>query len=66
MRKQYVSLLIIILSISAILPSCADKMNKKYGELQFDSLKVNETAYLFGDTSKPSCNIIIDFTYPIH
>ena len=40
-------------------------MNKKYGELQFDSLKVNETAYLFGDTSKPSCNIIIDFTYPI-
>ena len=65
MRKQYVSLLIIILSISAIFSSCADKMSKKIGELQFENLKANETAYLFADTAKPSCNININFAFPV-
>ena len=65
MRKQYVSLLIIILSISAIFSFCADKMSKKIGELQFENLKANETAYLFADTAKPSCNININFAFPV-
>ena len=30
MKKQYVSLLAIILSVSGFLFSCHDKMNKKY------------------------------------
>lgn len=65
MKKQYVSLPIIILSVSAFLFSCGDKVNKKMGNLEFDSIQVNKTAYLFADTSKPACNVIINFTYPV-
>ena len=65
MKKQYVSLLAIILSVSGFLFSCHDKMNKNTGALQFDSIQVNETAHLFSDTAKPACNIIINFAYPI-
>ena len=63
MKKQYVSLLAIILSVSGFFFSCHDKMNKNTGALQFDSIRVNETAHLFNDTAKPACNIIINFTY---
>ena len=65
MKKQYVSLLAIILSVSSFLFSCHDKMNKNTGALQFDSIQVNETAHLFNDTAKPACNIIINFAYPV-
>ena len=65
MKKQYVSLLAIILSVSGFLFSCHDKMNKNTGALQFDSIQVNETAHLFSDTAKPACNIIINFAYPV-
>ena len=66
MNKQSVSLLTVILSTSLFLVSCGSKMNKTTGNLQFESLKINETAHLFADTSKPACNITIDFTYPTH
>ena len=52
MKKQYVSLLAIILSVSGFLFSCHDKMNKNTGALQFDSIQVNETAHLFNDTAR--------------
>jgi hypothetical protein len=42
MKKQYVSLLAIILSVSGFLFSCHDKMNKNTGALQFDSIQVNK------------------------
>lgn len=65
MKKQYVSLLTIILSISILLFSRCDRMNKNTGALVFDSIQVNKTAHLFGDTAKPACNLEINFTYPI-
>ncbi|MBP6065674.1 DUF3298 and DUF4163 domain-containing protein [Bacteroides sp.] len=65
MKKQYVSLLAVILSVSGFLFSCGDKMNKNTGELTFDSIRVNETAHLFSDTAKPACNLVISFTYPV-
>lgn len=65
MKKQYVSLFVIILSVSCFLFSCHDKMSKNTGALQFDSIQVNETAHLFGDTAKPACNILINFAYPV-
>ena len=49
MKKQYVSLLAIILSVSGFLFSCHDKMNKNTGALQFDSIQVNETAHLYNE-----------------
>ena len=45
--------------------SCGDKMNKNTGALEFDSIQVNETAHLFGDTAKPACNLTINFAYPV-
>lgn len=65
MKKQYVTLLTLILTVSGFLSSCHNKMNKNVGSLQFDSIQVNETAHLFNDTAKPACNIIIHFTYPV-
>ena len=66
MKKQYVSLLAIILSVSGFLFFVhGTKTNKNTGALQFDSIQVNETAHLFSDTAKPACNIIINFAYPV-
>lgn len=65
MKKQTVSLLLILLSVSSFLFSCHDKVNKRTGDLRFDSIQVNETVHLFNDTAKPSCNIIINFAYPV-
>ena len=65
MKKQYVSLLAIMVAVSGFLFSCGDKMNKKTGTLELDSIQVNETAHLFSDTARPACNLVIDFTYPV-
>lgn len=62
MEKQYVSLLAIILSTCALLTSCVNKM-KNIGDLEFDTIQINQTAHLFDDPTKPGANIIIDFTY---
>ena len=51
--------------ISAIVSSSTDKIKKKVGELQFEKFKAKETAYLFADTAKPSCNININFAFPV-
>ena len=64
MKKQYVSLLAVILAASGFLFSCGDKMKKDTGSLEFDSIQVNKTAHLFGDTAKPACNLLINFAYP--
>lgn len=64
MKKRYVSLFAIILSLSYIFSSCNNKMNNRIGAIEFDSVQVNQTAHLFNDTAKPACNIIINFTYP--
>lgn len=65
MKKQYVTLLAVLLSTSVYLFSCGDKMAKKRGNLTFDSICINETAHLFSDTAKPACNLVITFTYPV-
>lgn len=65
MKKQYVSLLAIIVATCGFLFSCGDKMKKNAGLLEFDSIQVNTTVHLFGDTAKPACNLMINFTYPV-
>lgn len=61
MKKQYVIMLGGILSVSIFLSSCRDKVNR--GALKFDSVELNETAHLFGDTAKPACNLTVKYTY---
>lgn len=63
MKKQNVSLLVFLIAASIVLFSCDNKANRGKGALEFDSLSLNETAHLFGDTAKPACNLIIDFAY---
>ena len=63
MKKQTVSLLVLLLAASGFFFSCNNIMNKNAGALQFDSIQVNETAHLFGDTAKPACNLTINFEY---
>lgn len=63
MKKQTVSLLVLLLAASGFFFSCGNTMNKNAGALEFDSIQVNETAHLFGDTAKPACNLIINLAY---
>lgn len=63
MKKQTVSLLVLLLAASGFFFSCGNTMNKNTGALEFDSIQVNETAHLFGDTAKPACNLVINFAY---
>lgn len=65
MKKQSVSLLVLLLAASGFFFSCGNTMNKNTGALEFDSIQVNETAHLFGDTAKPGCNLVINFTYAL-
>ena len=51
MKKQTVSLLVLLLAASGFFFSCGNTMNKNAGALEFDSIQVNETAHLFGDTA---------------
>lgn len=63
MKKQTVSLLVLLLATSGFFFSCGNILNKNSGALEFDSIQVNETAHLFGDTAKPACNLVINFAY---
>lgn len=63
MKKQTVSLLVFLLATSSFFSSCNNTVNKNTGALEFDSIRVNETSHLFGDTAKPACNLIVRFTY---
>ena len=63
MKKQTVSLLVLLLAASGFFFSCGNTMNKNAGALEFDSIQVNETVHLFGDTAKPACNLILNFAY---
>jgi hypothetical protein len=63
MNKHFVIVLITILASSFVFSACNSKMNNKK-RLAFDSIKVNRVEHLFGDSSKPYCNLIIDMAYP--
>lgn len=63
-KRQYAIFTATILSISVILFSCGNKM-KNTGNLTFDSIQINETSHLFGDTAKPACNLTINYSFPV-
>lgn len=63
MKKQTISLLATLLTASIFFFSCSHSANKGVGALKFDTMKLNETVHLFGDTTKPACNLVVDYTY---
>ena len=62
MKKHSVILLMVLLATSCFFYSCNNKMQPDTGKFVFDSLQVDRTEHLFGDTAKPSCNIRINLT----
>lgn len=65
MKKQYAIIVPVVLSLISLFSSCDNKMRNKTGAFQFDSIRINETEHLFGDTAKPGANLIIRFVYPV-
>ena len=63
MKKQIVSLFAVLLSASYFFFACNSTVNQGVGNLKFDNQQENRTEHLFGDTTKPACNLVIDFTY---
>jgi hypothetical protein len=49
--------------MSGIFFSCHDKTDSRTGALEIDSIQINKTEHLFGDTAKPACNITINYAY---
>ncbi len=63
MKKQYVSFLTLFFTVCVFFVSCTNKGDKNAGNFNFDSIQVNKTVHLFGDSAKPACNLIINFEY---
>lgn len=62
MKKQYVSVLAILITVGVFFSSCDDK-KKPTGALEFDNIRLTESAHLFGDTAKPGSRLIINYVY---
>ncbi len=62
MKKQYVSLLVILITAGTFFSSCDDK-KKPTGALEFDNIRLTESEHLFGDTAKPGSQLIINYVY---
>ena len=65
MKKQTIGFLTIATLISSIFCSCNDGKVKQYGNMEFDSIKIDNTASLINDSTSPNCNLRIDFVYPV-
>ena len=63
MKKQNASLLALLLTASIFFASCHNTTGKRTEALGFDSLRVERTVHLFGDTAKPACNLGISLAY---
>lgn len=64
MRKQNASMLALLLTASVFFTSCHNTASKRAeGALGFDSLQIERTVHLFGDTAKPTCNLSVSLAY---
>lgn len=65
MKRQTISLFVFTILASSIFFSCNEKKLKQYGNMEFDSIKVNNIAYLVNDTASPNCSLTINYQYPV-
>lgn len=63
MKKQIIIRLAFLISASGLFFSCSHMGQKNVGAFEFDSLQVNKTTHLFGDTAKPACNLTVSLSY---
>lgn len=64
MKKQAISFLVFTLLASTFFFSCRKDKQKQYGNMSYDSVQVDKTAYLVDDPNSPNCSLTINFTYP--
>lgn len=66
MKKQTISFLAVTVIVSSFFFSCGSNKVKQYGNMEFDSIKIDKTVALIdNDTASPSCNLRIDYVYPV-
>lgn len=65
MIKQIARLLTFFTAIGVFLFSCTGKLKHNEVALTFDSIKVEKTMHILGDTALPSCNIIVNYSFPV-
>ena len=65
MVKKYLKFLFLFLTTGVFIVSCNHKAKRNSERITFDSVQLNKTVYLLGDTALPSCNINIRYTYPV-
>ncbi|MDR0962785.1 MAG: DUF3298 and DUF4163 domain-containing protein [Mediterranea sp.] len=62
MKKQHAGLFAILMVSGSLFFSCGNP-SQKGNSPTFDSIKVDKSAHLFGDTANPGCNIHINLAY---
>lgn len=63
MKRHIVNTFAILLATSFLLGACGKSKGKEANAVKADSIQVNETVHLFGDSTKPACNLIVNFAY---
>ena len=63
MKRHIVNTFAILLATSFLLGACGKSKGKEANAVEADSIQVNETVHLFGDSTKPACNLIVNFAY---
>lgn len=63
-QKRWITRMVLFAAITCIsLSSCVNKKGNNVGALQFDSIQINRTEHLLGDTANPACNLTLNLTY---
>ncbi len=65
MKTNTLSALILSLGFLFGLSNCSSPATLSENAITFDSLKIERTAHLFNDTTKPACHLTIDLIYPL-
>ena len=60
---RFLSLLLLLTALGLGACNQAPKGAKESRGLQFDSLQLNRTEHLFGDTAMPACNLVLNLSF---
>lgn len=65
MKKQVILFIVSAFLVSTFFFSCGKGKLQIFDKTVFDSIQVNETTHLFGDTAAPGSNLAISYVYPV-
>ncbi|MCD7971752.1 MAG: DUF3298 and DUF4163 domain-containing protein [Candidatus Azobacteroides sp.] len=65
MRKQVFKGMVYSFLFIFLVTSCVKKESKiEENQIAFDSIRITAVEHLFGDTTKPNCNVDLKYTFP--